>query len=158
MPQYLLKENKMLSFMYLNKIANVTLAALTYALGLVKGIDADVVFSFIDDDLHTHEICSADSTHEDVDKNLMQISKYSLIKQINVRIDNEVNICFISNGETFTAVFTSPDIEMCATDSDRLKMGLNKISNSKALEIIELLAGNCYISNGIYYVHMLKSA
>lgn len=148
----------MLSFLYLNKIAGITLAALSTALGAINGIDVDAVFSFIDDDLHTHPIGTADATFNQVPFELSRISNFCLIKQINVRIDNEVNICFISNGESFTAVFTSPSIEMNLDEKRRLKLSLNRISNPKALKLIGMLTMESIIVNGIYHANMLKPA
>lgn len=147
----------MLSFLYLNKIAGVTLDSIVIALEQIRGINANAVFSFVDDDLHTHEITCADC-NKDVRADVDRLANFCLIKQINMRIDDEVNICFISNGESFTAIFTTPAIEMCIETTERLRLGLEQIKNPKALKLVEMLTQGCFISNGIYYTNMLKTA
>lgn len=148
----------MLSFKYLNKITGITLEKLGTVLDAVIGIDVEAVFSFMDDDLCTHQLADAGNMKSDIARDLLKINNCCMIKQVITRIDNEVNICFISNGETFTAVFTSPAIEATAVNIERLKMQMENITNTKALSLIHLLTEECILSNGIYHIEYARSA
>lgn len=156
--QFLIMENQMLSFKYLNKITGISLEKLSQALDKVIGIDVEAVFSFIDDDLHTHLVSDKSSSCPDIATGLKKIAKCCLIKQVNVRIDNEVNICCISNGESFTAIFTSPAIESTTVGQERLIMQMERLTNKKALALADALTQECYLSNGVYYIDYAKSA